>query len=137
MVVSTMREQRLGREIVKDFRAKKPRNKKELLVASGYSESSATSVPGRILSQPGVITAIEVESEKAGFTEERAKQVVAEIMNQKHAEHKDRLKAAELVFKVRGSFAAEKSISLEVNTEDLKAKILEDMARFRGNNPNV
>lgn len=124
---------KLGREVAKDLiEAKKPRNKKELMVAAGYSESTATASPHVIFKQEGTINAIEVALESQGFTEARAKQVVAEILDKKYAEDKDRLKAAELIFKVHGTFAAEKSINMTVNTEDLRKAVVEDLQRYRG-----
>lgn len=133
MSVSTIRQMKLGHELAKDLKAaRKPRNKKELLVAAGYSPVTAEATPHVIFRQEGTINAINVALESQGFSEENAKKVVQEIMNTPHAEHKDRLKAAELVFKVTGSFAAEKQINLNVDTDELKAIILRDMARFRG-----
>ena len=123
---------KLGREVAKDLvEAKKPRNKKQLLVAAGYSEITASASPQVIFNQEGTKKAIEVALESQGFTEARAKQVVAEILDKKFAEDKDRLKAAELIFKVHGTFAAEKSINMNVNSEDLRKAILDDLNRFR------
>jgi len=132
MSVSTIKQMKLGREVAKDLvEAKKPRNKKQLLVAAGYSEITASASPQVIFNQEGTKKAIEVALESQGFTEARAKQVVAEILDKKFAEDKDRLKAAELIFKVHGTFAAEKSINMNVNSEDLRKAILDDLNRFR------
>lgn len=133
MSVSTVKQMKLGHELAKDLRSKgKPRNKKELMVAAGYSQSTAEASPHVIFEQPGTINAIEVALESHGFTEVRAKTIVAEILEKSFAEDKDRLKAAELIFKVQGSFAAEKNITLTVKAEDLQRTIAEDLSRFRG-----
>lgn len=68
-----------------------------------------------------------------GFSEEGAKGVVEEILY--HGEDDSvRLRAATEVFKVFGSYAAEKSVSLtaNLNTEELKEIIMSDLTRFRG-----
>ena len=78
----------------------KPSTAQELLVSSGYSLSTATSVPGKIIEQPGV----QEELNSLGFNEDNAKAVVAKILLSEKAENRDRLKASELVFKVHGSF---------------------------------
>lgn len=104
------------------------------MVDAGYSEKTAEGSTAVIFKQPGTINAINVALEQAGFDSNNAKRVVAEIMNKSSAEDKDRINAAKLVFEVNGDFAPDKSISLNLNTEDLKKAIVEDMTRFRGNN---
>lgn len=52
---------------------------------------------------------IRKELDNAGFTSENAKKVVQEILNKEYAEDRDRLKAADLIFKVMGDFTSEKT----------------------------
>jgi hypothetical protein len=133
MSVSTIKQMKLGRELAKDLKSlKKPRNKMQLMVASGYSETHARHSPHVVFKQPGTINAINVALEQEGFTTENAKRVVQNILNQAHAENKDRLKAAELIFKVEGAYAAEKSINLDVTADELKSMINDGLSRFRG-----
>lgn len=106
-------QENLAKEIVKNASRKKPLNKKQLLVASGYAEESATSVPGKLINQKGVQEAL-VE---LGFNEETAKSVVSEIMLNPNADENARLKATDQVFKVKGSYAPEKRQSLNLNVE--------------------
>lgn len=108
--MSTPRQRILAENIVKNAKRKKPLNKKELLVSSGYSEISAVASPGFIINQKGV----QEELENLGFNADSAKRVVAEILGKRYAEDKDRLKAAEIIFKVTGDFAPEKHINLNV-----------------------
>lgn len=102
---STPREQTLARNIVAN--AGRVQNLKELLTSSGYSIGSAKTV-GRILTQRGV----QDELIRLGFNEQAAKARVAEILYHGKDEHS--LKASELIFKVFGSFAPEKSVNLNV-----------------------
>lgn len=65
------------------------------------------------------------ELQKLGFDTNNAKRVVSEILNDDTNEPKDRLKAAENVFKVNGDYAPEKRLNLNANmdippTEELK-----------------
>ncbi len=58
------------------------------------------------LKKPKIIDALA----KKGFDAETAKNVVSEILIDETVEPKDRLKAAEIVFKVTGDFAPEKHL---------------------------
>ncbi len=68
-----------------------------------------------------------------GFNEITADNVVASILVAEYQEPQVRLKAAELVYKRMGSYAAEKSYNLSVNAtvEDLQKAIMTDIARFK------
>lgn len=54
------------------------------------------------------------ELHKLGFDSNNAKRVVAEILNDETNEPKDRIKAAENVFKVQGDYAPEKHVNMHV-----------------------
>lgn len=60
---------------------------------------------------------VQEELKKLGFDTNNAKRVVSEILNKEHAEDRDRLKAAETVFKVQGDFAPEKHVTLNIDVE--------------------
>lgn len=68
---------------------------------------------------------IQEELRKLGFDSNNAKRVISEILNNDDLEPKDRIKAAENVFKVNGDYAAEKHINVNleatVPNERLKA----------------
>lgn len=129
--MATINEQKLAKEIVENLHRDKPKNKKELLVSAGYSEVTAEANPGRVIEQKGV----QQELRKYGFNEEDAKAVVVEIMNSKFEEGNVRLNAAKEVFKVVGSYAAEKTFNLTATTsvDELKNIISKDLERFRPN----
>lgn len=101
--MATEKQKRLAKAIVENATREKPLNKKELLVSSGYSESSAESVPSRLIEQEGVQEELTI----MGFSVENAKSVVAQILDGEDEMSKDRLKAADMVFKVHGSYVPE------------------------------
>ena len=86
---------------------------KELLVSTGYSTISAEAYPGEIIAQKGV----QEELEKLGFTEQAAKARVAEILLT--GNDSDSLRAAQEIFKVRGTYAPEKRANLNLFAEIL------------------
>lgn len=70
----------------------------------------------RTMQEAGVIEALATY----GFTEENAKAVVTQIMADDDADNNARLKAADMVFKVTGSYAPEKKeLSGEIKTNSL------------------
>lgn len=119
--MATLRQKKLANALVENSLADKPLNKKELLVSSGYSESSAEASAKVILDQKGV----QQELIKHGFNPDAAKEIVTEIL---YAGENDtvKLKAADMVFKVHGTYAAEKHINL--NIEDKPSERLQEIA---------
>lgn len=77
------------------------------------SYSTAGNIASENLDKPKIIEALK----ELGFDSDNAKTVVAEILSDESNEPKDRLKAAEMIFKVHGDFAPEKSINLNVAVE--------------------
>lgn len=108
--MSTNLQKNLARNIVKNAKRAKPLNKQQLIVSSGYSEITAKASPGIIIDQKGVKEELKI----LGFDEESAKKVVSEILNSEDAEHKDRLKAADMVFSVHGTYAPEKHLNVNI-----------------------
>ncbi len=110
--MATLRQKKLAKAIVDNSTANEPLNKKELLVSSGYSEVSATASAKDIIEQVGV----QEELELLGFTERNAKTVVGEILL---AGENDtvKLKAADMVFKVHGTYAPEKRVTINLDGE--------------------
>lgn len=60
---------------------------------------------------------IQEELRKLGFDSNNAKRVISEILNDDSNEPKDRIKAAENIFKVHGDYAPDKSINVNVEVE--------------------
>lgn len=123
----TIRQKRLAEAIVLNAKAKKPKNKQEIVASSGYSATTARHHATTIIDQKGVQKELEV----LGFTSENAKKVVANIMLNEHAEDRDRLTASKLVFEIHGDFAPEKRLNINVDAEALAKQINDDIARFR------
>ena len=97
--MGTILQKRLAQEIVKDIKAKKPRNKKDLLVSAGYGVVTAEATPERTIAQKGV----QEELKDLGFTTEGADSVVKSILyNGKKEENK--LKAADMIYKRLGDY---------------------------------
>jgi len=136
--MGTMKQKKLAEEIVKNMASNKPISAGQMLEKVGYATSVAEAKPSEIIESIGV----QEELEKMGFTEMRAKKTVAEIMNNIEAEPNARLKAADMTFKVHGSYAPEKSASVNLDLrgnisdpqlellrekyeEELKAKLLQ------------
>ena len=126
-VMATLRQKALAKAIVMNSRAKHKKNKQDLVASVGYSEMSADKKATEIIESKGTQQALETY----GFTEDNAKKVVSEIMQDRFVEAPVRLKAADMIFEVHGTKAATKSVNVNVNSEDLRAKLIEDMARFR------
>jgi Holliday junction resolvasome RuvABC DNA-binding subunit len=104
--MSTLRQTELAKALIENTQADKPLNAGQLLESIGYAETTAKHIPGEIISSKGVKDALF----KMGFNTDNANRVVAEILNDETNEPKDRLKAAELVYKVQGDFAPEKHL---------------------------
>lgn len=114
--MSTQRQKKLAKEIIKNLQNKKPKNAGQLLESAGYDETTAKASPGRTIEQKGVVEELKV----LGFTEFNAKSVVSSIMNDETRDPNARLKAADMTFKVHGSYAPEKKeLSGEIKTNTL------------------
>ncbi len=114
--MATVRQAKLAKAIVENSKRDKPLNKKELLVSVGYSPITADVKQGEIMEQKGVKEELEI----LGFTEHAAMKVVEEIMNNKEVDPSARLKATDQVFKVRGTYAPEKSIVANIQVNEIK-----------------
>ncbi len=123
----TLRQRKVARTVVEAIQnGNEYKTGKEILAINGYG-TSLQNAPARVLESAGTIVALE----ELGFTEENAKNVVTHILKDNTARAGDRLKAADMVFKVYGTYAAEKSINVNVDTTVDTEKLLElaDMMR--------
>jgi hypothetical protein len=127
--MATLLQKKLAQNIVNAAKSKKRVNKKDLLVSAGYSEVTATATPGLILEQKGV----KKELKALGFNEDKAKKVVAEILDDKYQDGAVRIAAAREVFKVFGTYAAEKSVNMNVSAsvDEVRDAISKTLSRFR------
>jgi hypothetical protein len=101
-------------------------NTGDIVIEAGYA-ATTKDVPHKILDTSGVHMALE----EYGFNELSAKNVVKNILHSDEAANKDRLKAADMVFKVHGTYAAEKHVSLNIDAKVDDARLLELAQRLR------
>lgn len=127
--MATLRQKKVAKLIVDNMDLPNPLNKGELLEKVRYSKGIQQQ-PSRVIESKGVTDELAL----LGFTPEAAKSVVSEIMNNGDVEPNARLKAADMTFKVHGSYAPEKSLTVNINAgpsdEDVRlAKLINDIRR--------
>jgi len=110
--MSTTKQKRVARLIIENSTLDKPLNAGQIVGKSRYSHSMVIK-PSVVIQSAGVQEELKV----LGFTEENAKSVVSSIMLNEFADAGARLKATDQVFKVQGSYAPEKSVSININTK--------------------
>lgn len=105
----TPRQRKLAEAIAVNSSKAKPLNKSELLASAGYGVGTNRGSTARTIEQKGVQESlIEI-----GFTPNRAKVAVVEVLET--GDDNNRLRAADMIFKVHGSYAAEKNITVNVD----------------------
>jgi len=112
--MSTQRQKKLAPKVIENLQKDKPEPIGKVLKSVGYGEGLQNS-PKRVLESEGFIE----ELAKLGFDPDNAKRVVGEILNT--GEDPNRLKAADMIFKVNGSYAPDKSINVNVSVIDDEA----------------
>lgn len=122
----TIRQRRAAQLIVDTARGKsRLKTDAEIVEAAGYALSNKDA-PNKVLETPGVMTALD----ELGFTSENAKKVVQKILNSEEAEHRDRLKAADMVFKVKGDYVADQNTKENNANPIIYAKIEQHIHLF-------
>lgn len=122
----TVRQRRLARLIIDSATGKlNVKSNKELIKLAGYSDT-LQNCPDLAFGKAGVQSALEEE----GFTTDNAKRVVQKIMNSETAKDKDKLKAADLVFKVNGDYASDKIARENSANPIIFAKIEQHIYQF-------
>lgn len=106
---TTQRQKKVAKLIVENMSSTNPLNKGEILADVGYSIGMQKQ-PSVVIESDGV----QNELKLLGFTEENAKLVVGKILNDEEVEPNARLKAADMTFKVHGTYAPEKSLNINV-----------------------
>lgn len=123
--MATELQKALAVEIVKNAKARPPKNKTELVASSGYSAESARNHATMYINQIGV----QEHLKKLGFHADNAKRVVAELLDSE--DENIRIKASQEVFKIEGSYAAEKNINMNIDSKQVADIIKEGMNKFR------
>lgn len=120
--MSTFKQKSLAKTIIKNAVLYKPLNAGEMLEKVGYSKSVADAKAKDIIQSVGVQNALA----EYGFTEDNAKKVVTDILLDDNQRAETRLKAAEQVFKVQGSYAPEKvqTVNIDIKIDDTDAEAI-------------
>lgn len=129
--MATIRQKKLAQKIVETAISGEKITAGQMLENVGYAKSVAKHKPSEIIEGAGVQTSLK----ELGFDEESAKRVVTEILE--HGEDDNvRLGAAKEIFKVFGSYAAEKSfnVTATASVDELKEVIQHSLAKFRPHN---
>ena len=132
--MATLKQRRVAKLIIENATLDKPKTGGEIVESSGYGVSMKKN-PQVVLNSDGVKEVLE----ESGFTEDNAKQVVSDIMLNEKVDPNTRLKATDQVFKVQGTYAPEKSVSLNIEVPTGKQKVATDaIVRFlNGNQRNT
>lgn len=128
-VTPTPRQRRAAQLIMDSAMGKAPHIKSagDIVIHAGYSATIKDS-PKDVLNNTGVHEALY----QLGFNPENAKHVVSSIMNNPNSKDSDRLKATEQVFKVHGTYAESRSISVNIDVDATSPRLLEIAERLRG-----
>ena len=110
MVKVTENQKKVAKLIIDNTKLDKPLNGGEMLAKVGYSKGLRRQ-PSRILKSDGVKEALK----DFGFTEDNAKKIVAKILLGKKSRDENKLKAAEQIFKVHGSFKEKENPNNQTN----------------------
>jgi hypothetical protein len=119
--MATLRQKRLAKKLVEAVSNGDYDRLDTMLVSAGYDETTAKATPGRVIAAKGV----QEEMRILGFDPETAKGVVSEILTNVEEKARDRLTAADMTFKVHGTYAPIKAEVLQVNIDQAR---LEELA---------
>ena len=131
--MTTPRQKKAVDALITNLQAPHPKSTGQVLKSVGYG-TGLQNQPKRVLESDGV----KDELKRLGFDEDSAKHVVGKILASEYEEARDRLKAAEMVFKVHGSFAPDKHVNLNLDAEltreerAIAAKLLADQKHTQG-----
>lgn len=115
--MATVKQKRIAKLLIENETLDKPLNGGQMLAKVGYAKSMHKAKVNDVLESEGVRDALA----EYGFNEDNAKKVVTDILMDEERDANARLKASDMVFKVFGTYAAEKRTTLNVNVEaDIK-----------------
>lgn len=100
--MATIRQKKLAVKIIENAKSTEKMTAGQMLENVGYKPSVAKHKPSEILEAVGVQDALE----ELGFDGDSAKKVVKSILQK--GKEENRLKAADMIFKVTGDYAPEK-----------------------------
>ncbi len=123
----TQKQEKLAIQLIENTKRDNPKTAQEILESIGYSKATARGLAKVIIYSKGVKEILIRE----GFSEDKAKQVVGNILS-KGKKEKSKLSAADMIFKVQGTYAPTKSISAHLNIEKkiIDPEILESEQKY-------
>lgn len=120
--MANVRQKKLAKNIIESLDINPPPTRAQLAVSSGYSVSMAEKNPKVLFDSKGVKEALE----EFGFSEDIAKKVVGEILIDEDVKARDRLSAADMIFKVNASYAPVKAVNVNIDipqdSDDIRLK---------------
>lgn len=121
--MATTKQKNVAKAIVENSTLDNPIGAGQVLKSVGYG-TGLQHQPKRVIESEGVQEELEI----LGFTEQNAMNVVSEVMLNPDARDNDRLKASEMVFKVKGTYAPEKKaiVNLNIDSSNKEAQALAD-----------
>jgi len=122
--MATQRQKQLAKAIANQDPLR-PVGSTKLLEKVGYSSKTAGHRQRKIMGAKGVKEALR----ELGFTEETAKSVVVEIIRNQRTKTRDRLTAADMIFKASGTYKppVSKNLNLEINLDAEHRRILDEI----------
>lgn len=107
--MATLKQKRVAKLVIENLELEKPLTGGQILEKTGYAPGVIKN-PSDILESKGVLH----ELANYGFNPETARGVVSEILISGENDTV-KLKAADMVFKVHGTYAAEKHVTLNID----------------------
>lgn len=122
--MATQRQKQLAKAIANQD-PRRPTGSTKLLEKVGYSPKTAGHRQRQIIGADGVKEALK----ELGFTEETAKSVVIEIIRNRRTKARDRLTAADMIFKASGTYRppVSKNLNLEINLDAEHKRVLDEI----------
>lgn len=106
----TAKQKKVAQLLIENIQLDKPLNGGQMLAKVGYSKSMQHAKVNDVLESEGVKEALN----DYGFNVETAKRVIGQILTDGENDNV-KIKAADMVLKVHGTYAPEKSVNLNIN----------------------
>lgn len=124
-MAATQKQKRAARLVVENLQASQPLTGGEIVANSGFGPSMKKN-PQVVLKSKGVQEELAI----LGFDPDTAMRVVGQILVEGENEG-FKLKAADMIFKVHGTYAAEKHVNLNVDVKEPSDRIKELAEKMR------
>ena len=122
--MARLKQKRLANNIVLNLQEQRWNTLRDLLIASGYATTTALKETKAIIQSQGVQETLV----KLGFNENTAKAIIGEILLM--GEEGNRIRAAQEVFKVNGTYAPVKQVGFGVTVTGTIADLVEKLNHY-------